>query len=336
MTVVSSGRRRTPQLALSTPKHTLVHFRPGAERAVPAPSTTSTASSPRIASIWAALLLPADRPTIAPFRGENTMATLARAPGAPAGSDDRFFLLSAVAMVLVIVLGFLTQLAMGRSTFASPVLVHAHAVVFMGWVTLYLLQNVFVSTGKMTLHRRLGWIGSGWIVGMLVLGFAVTVAMARRGQVPFFFRPLHFLVFDPLSLVAFVGLTIAAIRLRRRTDWHRRLHYCGMSMLLGPGFGRLLPMPLLQPWAWEATFAATLIFPAVGVWRDVRRTGYVNRAWLWGIGTMIASFLIIEALTYSPVGIALYSAVTANSPGAAVAPLEFAPPPNGPLMTGRS
>jgi hypothetical protein len=264
------------------------------------------------------------------------MATLADKPAAPAISDDRFFLISAIVMVLVIIAGFSTQLAMGRSTFASPLLVHAHAVMFMGWVGLYLLQNIFVSTGRMTLHRRLGWIGSGWIFGMLVLGFGVTVAMARRGQVPFFFRPLHFLVFDPLSLIAFVGLTIAAIRLRRRTDWHRRLHYCGMSMLLGPGFGRLLPMPLLQPWAWEETFVATLIFPAVGVFRDIRRNGHAHPAWLWGIGTMVGAFVVIEAVTYSPVGGALYNAVTEGSPGAAVAPLEFAAPPEGPLMTGRT
>ncbi|MBA2466426.1 MAG: hypothetical protein H0V46_02325 [Sphingomonas sp.] len=239
-------------------------------------------------------------------------------------------------MVLVIVVGFSTQLAMGRSTFASPLLVHAHAVIFMGWVALYLLQNIFVATGSMTLHRRLGWIGSGWIVAMLVLGIAVTVAMVRRGQVPFFFRPLHFLVFDPVSLFAFAGLTVAAIRLRRRTDWHRRLHYCGMSMLLGPGFGRLLPMPLLQPLAWEATFAATLIFPAIGMWRDVRRDRRIHSAWAWGVGTMLGALLLTEAITYSPVGTALYQGVTSGSPGAGVPALEFAPPPAGPLMTGRT
>ena len=160
--------------------------------------------------------------------------------------------------------------------------------------------------------------------------------MAQRGQVPFFFRPLHFLVFDPGSLFAFAGLTTSAILLRRRTDWHRRLHFCGMSMLLGPGFGRLLPMPLLPPFAWEATFAAAMIFPILGIVSDVRRTGHAHPAWKWGVGAMLAAFVLIEAVTYSPVGTALYRAITAGSPGAAVAPLEFAPPPQGPLVTGRS
>ena len=138
------------------------------------------------------------------------MATLAESPHRPTVGDEGFFLRGAIAMALVIVAGFSTQLAMGRSTFASPLLVHAHAIVFMGWIAIYVTQNVLVATDRISLHRRLGWIAAGWILLMIVLGIAVTVAMARRGQVPFFFRPLHFLVFDPVSLFAFAGLTIAA------------------------------------------------------------------------------------------------------------------------------
>jgi hypothetical protein len=266
------------------------------------------------------------------------MATLAGDPRAAESEsgDERFFLGAAVAMTAIIVAGFSLQLAMGRSTFASPPLVHAHAIIFMGWVTIYLLQNAFVASDRMTLHRRLGWVAAGWMVPMIVLGFAVTIAMARHGQVPFFFRPLQFLVFDPLSLLTFVGLTGSAILLRHRTDWHRRLHLCGMSLLLGPGFGRLLPLPLLQPWAWEATFAACLIFPVVGAVFDVRRRGRAHPAWRWGIAAMIGCLVLTEAITYSAVGQALYRVVTAGSPGAAVPPLDFAPPPSGPLMTGRS
>ena len=249
--------------------------------------------------------------------------------------NERFFFGAAIAMTLVIIAGFSTQYAAGRSTFYSPPLVHAHAIIFMGWVMIYLAQNFLVATDRMAIHRRLGWLAAGWMVPMIVLGFAVTVAMVRRGQVPFFFRPLHFLVFDPVSVLTFAGLTSAAIVLRRRTEWHRRLHLCGMAMLMGPGFGRMLPMPLIQPWAWEASFAAGLIFPIAGVIADLRRSGQVHPAWHWGIATMIGAFALIEAISYSGVGQALYRVVTADSPGAAVAPLEFAPPPEGPLRTGR-
>jgi hypothetical protein len=266
------------------------------------------------------------------------MATLAESPLAPAPAvgDERFFLRAALVMALFVVAGFSFQLAMGRSTFASPPRVHAHAIAFMGWVAIYVAQNVLVATDRIALHRRLGWIAAAWMVPMIVLGCLVTVAMVRAGHVPFFFRPLQFLVFDPMTLFAFVGLTIAAIVMRRRTEWHRRLHFCGMSMLLGPAFGRLLPMPLLQPWAWEVDLAVCLLFPVVGMWSDIRRSGRAHPAWRWGLGTMLAALVLTEAITYSPIGAALYRAVTAGSPGAAVAPLDFAPPPAGPLMTGRS
>ncbi|HEY0437882.1 MAG TPA: hypothetical protein VGC92_14670 [Phenylobacterium sp.] len=263
------------------------------------------------------------------------MAAIAGVAPPSAGSDDRFFLRSAFAMALVIVAGFSVQLAMGRSTFASPPLVHAHAIVFMGFVTIYLLQNIFATSGRMQLHRRLGWLASAWIVAMLVLGFAVTAAMVRRGQVPFFFRPVQFLIFDPASLLTFAGLTAAAVVLRRRTDWHRRLHFCAMAMLLGPAFGRLLPMPVLAPWSWEAVMAACLIFPLVGMWADSRRDGRVHPAWGWGVAAMVGCLLATEAITYSPVGAAIYRAVAAGTPGAAVDPLAFPAPPVGPLVTGR-
>lgn len=263
------------------------------------------------------------------------MATVIDRPLQARAGNERFFLWAAIAMALCIVAGFSTQYAAGRSTFNSPPLVHAHAVVFMGWVAIYLAQNFLVATDRMTIHRRLGWMAAGWMGPMIALGFAVTVAMVRRGQVPFIFKPLQFLVFDPVTLLTFVALTSWAIVRRRQTEWHRRLHLCGMAMLMGPGFGRLLPMPLLMPWGWEAAFAACLIFPIAGMIADLRRDGHVHPAWRAGIATMIASLIVVEGVTYSPIGQALYHVVTAGSPGASVPPLAFPPPPDGALITGR-
>lgn len=207
------------------------------------------------------------------------MATLAAGPTLTAPSDDRFFMRAALIIAVTIVAGFSFQLAMGRSTFASPLRVHAHAIVFMGWVAIYVTQNFLATSGNIALHRRLGRIGAVWVIAMVVLGFVVTIEMARRGQVPFFFQPAHFLIFDPVSVLAFAGMVYWAIAMRKRTDWHRRLQFCAMTLLLGPAFGRLLPMPLLAPWAWEAAFAVTLLFPAAGMVADLRRSGRVHPAW---------------------------------------------------------
>jgi hypothetical protein len=263
------------------------------------------------------------------------MATLAQEPVSPPIGDERFFLRAAIVITITILCAFSFQYLMGRSTFASPVRVHLHAFFFMGWVFIYLLQNVFVATDRIYWHRRLGWLATVWVVPMVIMGCVVTAAMVRNGTVPFFFRPLQFLIFDPVTVFAFAGLTWAAVVLRRRTEWHRRLHFTAMSMLLTPAFGRLLPLPLLQPLSWELAYAASILFPIVAVWADVRRTGRIHPAWRWGFAVLIGTFVLIEAITYSAVGLSIYGAVTAGSPGAAVPPLDFQPPAAGPLITGR-
>lgn len=258
------------------------------------------------------------------------MATMAGARAAPVRDDSGFFLITSIAMAAIIVAGFSFQLGMGRSSFASPPIVHAHALVFMGWVVLYLAQNMFVATGSIGLHKRLGWIGAGWIIAMVVLGTIVTVRLVAAGHAPFFFTPLMFLVMDPLSLLAFAGLTAAAIVERRRTQWHRRLHYSGMAILLGPAIGRLIPLPLLIPYAFEAVFVAILIFPAIGIIADLRRTGRVHPAWWWGLGTIIGYTLLVEAIVHSPVGDAVYRAVTTGTPGAVKQARAYPPWPGRP------
>jgi len=264
------------------------------------------------------------------------MATLASERTYPTTGDEPFFLKCAIAMAVIIVAGFSFQLWMGRSTFASPIRVHIHAVLFMGWMTIFLLQNILVAAGRIDLHRKLGWIAAGWMAAMVISGFLVTVAMVRNGVVPFFFRPLHFLMFDPVTILAFAGLTIAAVKLRRQTDWHRRLHVAGMALLLAPPFGRLLPMPFLPPYAWEVTFLVCLIVFAIIIALDSRRRGSIHPAWKWALGVWLATFVAIEALTFSPVGLAVYDRVVAGSPGESVDPLAFPPAPEGPLMTGRT
>lgn len=256
------------------------------------------------------------------------MATMAT-PQRVGRSDDRFFLFAAFAMAAVIVAGFSLNLAMGRSSFARPPLVHAHAIIAMGWMVIYLLQNWFATSGPIALHRRLGWLALGWLALMIYFGVAVTVMNVQAGTVPFFFQPLHMLVFDPVSIFGCTALIAAGVAMRRDTAWHRRLNYCGMALLMGPGFGRLLPMPLLIPWAYQTAFACVLIFPIAGMVADWRRDRRVHPAWLWGMGGMLATELLTDLIAFSPIGLALYEWVTAGTPGAAIVPLGFPPPPLG-------
>jgi hypothetical protein len=263
------------------------------------------------------------------------MATVAgSAAKRPLTADHKFFMGGAIVMALLVVAGFSLQWVMGRSTFRAPPLVHVHALVFMGWVAYYVLQNALVAVGSVRLHKRLGWIGAGWAAVMVVLGITITALMVRRGAAPFFFEPAYFLIMNAMGVLVFGALTAAAIVLRRQTAWHRRLHFCGMAFLTAPAWGRLLPMPLMIPHAGLGVFAGLILLPIAGVVADWRRSGHVHAAWWWGIATLCAAQTMIGVIAFSPVGRALYDAVTAGAPGAAIDPYAFPPPPAGPLITG--
>jgi hypothetical protein len=231
--------------------------------------------------------------------------------------EHRFFLTTAIAMAAVIVAGFSTNLAMGRSSFAVPVYYHLHAFIFFGWVVLYVTQNALVAAGSVALHRRLGWLAVAWVPVMVAMGTGITVYDIRRNGGPPFFNINEFLICNPMLILGFAAVAGAAIVNRRRTDCHRRLMYCAMAYITGPGVGRLLPLPLLIPWGFRiAVIIVPSIFPLIGMAYDLKRTGRIHPAWFWGMGVAVGMFLLADVIAYSPPGLAITRAVVAGTPGA--------------------
>jgi hypothetical protein len=231
------------------------------------------------------------------------------------------------AMALLVVLAFGFQFAMGRSSLSAPAVVHVHGLVFMGWMALSVAQGASAATGRLALHRRLGWLGAAWIVLMLPAGVMVTAGAVREARAPFFFQPQLFLFEDVATLLAFAGLAGAAILLRHDTGWHRRLHLCALACLMGPAFGRLLPMPLMMPVAMEVAMLPGFLFPAWLAWREWREEGRLHPAWAVGFAVLPLTVGMALVLAVGPVGASLYDAAVAGGPGAAVPGLGFAPPP---------
>jgi len=169
-----------------------------------------------------------------------------------------------------------------------------------------------------------------WIAAMMVAAMVVIVAMTRNGTVPFFFLPQHFLFADPLTLVCFIALTIFAVSKRRETDWHARLQICAMVLLTGPAFGRLLPMPLLIPYAFEAAGIATTVFLFAGMIRDWRVSKAIHPAWWFGFAGLAVNLIGAQVLAHSAIGDAVYQSVVAGYPGEKVPGMEFPAPPQAP------
>ncbi len=241
-------------------------------------------------------------------------------------AESSFFTICAVVMAVVIVAGFSVNLALGRSTFAVPPVFHFHAFVFFGWVALYLAQSFTIARGNIRLHRKLGKFAYAFIPAMLVLGTAMSLTSLRRTGSPFFFDQREFLFANIMMLWLFGILAITALRMPRSTGWHPRLMLTGMAILVGPGFGRLLPMPYMIPYAFLISEMLVLVFPVAGMIADKRRSGRVHPAWAWGIAAILLTQLVADVLAFSDWGGAVTKAVLAGTPGAQ-RPIEpFLPP----------
>jgi hypothetical protein len=254
------------------------------------------------------------------------MATAAWRRPAIAG-EARFFLIIAIVMAVLNIAGFSFFAAMGVSTFRAPIYVHIHAVLFMGWVLLFVLQVSLAATGPLSLHRKLGWVATGWALAMVVVGTLTTVWTVQKGAVPFFFLPAQFLFMNPLSVALFAALLIGGVVKRRDREWHPRLIVCGMAAIMGPAFGRLLPAPLLMHGMFTAIFICMIAFPIAGIIRDKRRAGRVHPAWWVGLASLGVMQLACETLGRSAPAAALYDRTVAGTPGALLPALVYPDPP---------
>jgi hypothetical protein len=59
---------------------------------------------------------------------------------------------------------------------SRPWIIHVHAVVFIGWIVLLIIQALLVSVGRIRDHRRLGRVGM--VYGTAVFGVGLIVSLA--------------------------------------------------------------------------------------------------------------------------------------------------------------
>ena len=208
----------------------------------------------------------------------------------------------AVAIFLTVLAGFGSQLVTRHVWFTDfPWQVHVHAMVFSSWIVIYVVQSWLVVDGRnLALHRRLGWVGAGVAAVMVPLGISATLMAIARGSITGVFPLGLFFALDVLHITGFGALTFAAIRLRRRAGWHKRLMLCGTVIATAPALSRLfglLPLGNVTP---LAVIAALLLFIAAGIAFDVATWRRVHPAYWWGTGAVALVELLIVPVGSSP------------------------------------
>lgn len=219
--------------------------------------------------------------------------------------ERRFFLGMAFAIAATVLLGFGGYIALGISSFNAPWWVHVHAVTFMGWIGLYLLQNLLVVRGALTTHRRVGPLMAVWAVGMVIVGTALLgLSIAgHRSPPPGVFTAPFLIAMDEITVLVFAALVGAGLWLHRRSDWHRRLMLSATVVIIGPAFGRITVMA--GNFSWRNTILMQLAFLAIVAGFDLLNRGRVHPALLWGAAIIAGMGLLVPQIAMLPPVVAL-------------------------------
>lgn len=214
---------------------------------------------------------------------------------------DRWFYFGMAWLVLLVVAyGFGRGLG-GRLLHPAvplPWILHVHALVFSGWVLLFLVQSGLVRRHQVRLHRRLGMLGAGLGAALPLLGVATALVMrqwhASRGPVNDAFLAVSFN--DMLTFAVTFGL---ALHWRRQPEFHRRLMLIASCALTVAAFARF-PRTLVPANAW---YAGVDLLIALGLLRDLVVEGRVHRAYRIGLpGVMAGQALALYLALAAPDG----------------------------------
>lgn len=231
----------------------------------------------------------------------ETMATLAR----DTANEQAFWPRMMVGIALFIVFGFAQFSARGFVDVPTvPLYVHLHGVIMLSWLALGIVQASLVRRDNIALHRRLGWLGVLLAGTVIALGSLVGIWAIETARVPPFFTDAYFLALTQVGVLIFGATVAAAVALRHRTEWHRRLMVGAMVLIMEPALGRLLPMPLMIPWGEWAAMAVQLLALGFVMRHDRKALGTIHPATLTAALIVIGAHVTVELLARQPWAIA--------------------------------
>ena len=216
-------------------------------------------------------------------------------------SERRLYTLAAVVAIAVMFAGFApTYYLRGLyETQQLNALRHVHGIVMTAWFGIFLVQAQLVARHRVADHRRLGIAGAVVALLVVILGVSVGIASARSGVNPAGVSPKVFLVLPFGEMVAFASLVGAALLLRKRPEYHKRLMLLATLAMLAPAMARL-PIDFLDEFGPPAHFALTDLVILAFVVHDTVKTRRLHPAFAAGLVFIIVVQVGRLAISQTP------------------------------------
>lgn len=222
----------------------------------------------------------------------DKVVTVAHPRSSERPSRERlFFSGMAFAFAVVVFIGFAPTYFLRTLSDRPPIpwLVHLHGALSSAWILLLLLQTTLVAVKRTDLHRLLGIGGAVLAASMIPVGYLVTISFARRGAIA---NPgtLKFVIVPMGALIVFPVLVGAALRLRRRPDFHKRLILIATIELMNAAVDRL---PGVFAAGLAPFYSGTDLFLLALVIYDGVTLRRIHPATLWG-GLFLVSMQVLR------------------------------------------
>jgi hypothetical protein len=186
-----------------------------------------------------------------------------------------------------------------------PLIVHFHAVAFVGFLVLFTVQVALIRNGRADIHRRLGVAGAVLAGVMLALGPATAVIVDANRYVMKGTTP-EFLAVQFTDILAFGSLAGAGFLLRGTPSAHKRLMMLALIYISDAGFARLLnaiaSAQLGDGFLGDMVhlyLGSDLLVLGLGAY-DLTTRGRLHPAYIVGAVWMLTLQLTARAALYSP------------------------------------
>lgn len=223
----------------------------------------------------------------------------------PAGADRRMTLVWILAIWTFVLFGCGTDFVRFlHENPAPPLILALHGTLSVVWLGLVSMQVVLAETGRLRLHRTLGW----WVVGasaaMVPLGaVAALVDMTRQVGHPDY-AP-QFLGEEFQDIFAFAVCTLAGVLTRKDRASHSRFMVLAAVALMDVGPGRIAtnlvnPSPDSPLAVWATYYWGTALLLIGMLSWDLVRHHRVLRATGLGVALLFGGEAIVSVLYFQP------------------------------------
>jgi hypothetical protein len=219
--------------------------------------------------------------------------------------DRRFYLGTGLVALGLVFWGFAPTYYL-KNIFGAPQLparLHIHGAIMSSWLLLFFVQAILVSARRTDLHRRLGILGVFIAIAVVLVGSTTTIGAAAREVGRHSAEAnsrVTVLGLELVQMALFAGLVAAAIVMRRRADFHKRLMLLATACMMPSAFSRISVNLTFMVSGFVSILILFDLFIIVAALIDTVRNLRLHPAFGWGGLIAIGALDLAYPISISP------------------------------------